>query len=222
MIDIAIKRQLNVKWLISFTLYLPHNLLSSLVQIYQIKYNSYYYLWINNVVSYTFLLISIIFLDFMYKLSMEEIEDKKQYSEIWLDYEVKNNFQMFPFLDHLKRFSIIITLVFLQDYPLFQVLICIINSFLLVAVFLLSKPIENKAKRRLKLLSEIQGSIIGMFILIFGVDNLLEKMDMATRKNLGWIACAMTIFVISINLGYMIYNIFAKLIKFIKMLLKKH
>ena len=223
MVDFAIKKQFNVKWLISFTLFLPHNLLSSFIQLYQMKYNGHF-LWVNNLLNYIFLLSSITFLIFMYKLSEEEnAKDRNHYSEIWLDYEIKeDNFQYFPFLDYIKRFNIIITLAFLQKYPIIQAFLIIINSCLLTVIFLLSKPIENKAKRWLKLISEIQGLIIGIFILVFDIDNYLQMMNMITRKNLGWIACAMTILVIVVNLGYMIYIMFTKLIQHGKKLMKKN
>ena len=222
-VDIAIEKQFNVKWLISFTLYLPHNSLSSFIQLYQMKYNGYY-LWVNNLFSYIFLVASIIFLIFLYKLSEEEnSEYRNRYSAIWLDYEIKEDtFQYFPFLDYIKRFNIIITLAFLQKYPIIQSSILIINSCLLIAVFLSSKYIENKAKRWLKLISEIQGTIIAMFILVFQIDIHLQMMSMTTRKNLGWIASTMTILVVVVNLGYMICIMFTKLIHYGKKPIKKN
>ena len=80
------------------------------------------------------------------------------------------------------------------------------NNFFLVVMFIKSKLIKNKANRYLKLLTETIGLIVGIFILIFEIDNQSQIIDMMTRKTLGWVACGLILFGVGSNLIYMIFD----------------
>jgi len=110
----------------------------------------------------------------------------------------------FPLCSYLRKLILGVTIIYMFDWPLYQLILLIFNTLVIIVIIGTQDPFADQSFKFMELLNEF--FVLVMSYLLMCLTNFVS--DAPTRKNIGWIMIFIMSVFIAINLVYAFKEMF--------------